>query len=570
MMAGSLGQAAGFSFSAGNSLIALFIPLLLIVPGLVAVRLGLWTARRENPFTQLEMLVLSALVSLASLFFIYVGFSIWLWQPAVSDNLQGQSLPWYVIGYCIHLLVAAATGMALSSFAYNYLLDNEARSRYDPWQYVFRQLTDPATIEVRTSSGLWIQGHLAKAEESTGTRDLLLTSANVLSHTRESNSQEIVNENITVPEEDRASTDSESTGAGDLHDQSVPSESDNSKGIESWENIDNSLDEEFKTNEEVQAALDDDSAGYIQLDGSSIEAVRVPDSPAVNTNEVYEELSDDDRVHKRAAQLGDEFGYFIIENRLRNFSRGLNRAAPRWAITVLLWVSMLVVTLSSVGIIEIDAMLGRHQAVLAWIGLITGISTVELLRYYWDSPIRWRNIPVGVGTLTPFIASIALVEWWVVGGWEIGFDIASIVAGLLGGITVGTVLHHLRDEYTATAAFAVTVMTSILLAFMSISSFGVDINSILGQSFFLLGAASALGLFCERIRVGKAGAYEDWATVLADTVALFLGIGAAGLGIWSIGIATTSGQSAYPTAVMIGFIAVLAGGAALHGVGKED
>jgi hypothetical protein len=380
MMVGLLGQAGGFSFSPGTSLIALFIPLLLVVPGLVAIRLGLWTARRENPFTQLETLVVSALVSLASLFLIYVGFSIWLWQPAVSDNLQGQSLPWYVIGYCIHMLVAAAIGMALGSFAYNYLLDNEARSRYDPWQYVFRQLTDSATIEVRTTSGLWIQGHLTKAEESMGTRDLLLTSADVLNHTPESGHQEVANEDIEVLDADAASTDSESTGSGDLRDQSVPSESTDNKGIEDWEDIDNSLDREFKADEEVKAALDDDSAGYIQLDGSAIEAVRVPDGPAVNTDEVYEELSDADRVHKRATLLGDEFGYFIIENRLRTYFAGLNRAASRWAITGLLWVAMLVVTFSSVGIFEIDGVLGRHRAVLSWIGFLTGISTDELLR----------------------------------------------------------------------------------------------------------------------------------------------------------------------------------------------
>lgn len=563
MIAGVVGQAGGFSFSPGTSLIALFIPLLLIVPGLVAVRTGLWTARRENPFTQLETLVVSALVSLASLLLIYIGFSVWLWKPAVLDNLQGQSLPWYIAGYCIHIVVTAAIGIAVGSFAYNYLLDNEARSRYDPWQYVFRQLTNSATIEVRTASGLWIRGHLTKAEASTGTRDLLLTSATVLGHTPEDTQQERPGDTAQFDEE-AASTGSALTKVNDRDDQSAQAEDADSEGID-WENIDNSLDEEFKTDEEVKNALKNDSAGYLQLDGSAIEAVQVPDGPAVNTDEVYEELSDADRVHKRAALLGEEFGYFIIEDLLRNSLAGLNRGASRWAVTGFLWIAILAVTFGSVGILESDSLPGMHRAALAWIGLLTGISMTELLRYHRGTPMQWRNLPVNIGALTLFIASAAVVEWWVVGEWAVVVDIAIIVIGLLGGVTVGTVLHHLRDEYTATVALAVTAVTTILLASVSVHAFSVSITPVFGQTLVLVGVASLFGLFCERIRVGQAGAYEDWATVLADIISTALGVVAAGLGIWSMAVATSTGQTGYLTAVVLGFLAILAGGVALHG-----
>ena len=569
MIADIIGQAGGFSFSPQTSLIALFIPLLLIVPGLVAVRLGLWTARRENPFTQLETLVMSALVSLCSLLLMYVGFSVWLWEPVVLDNLQGQSLPWYITGYLIHIVAAAVLGMTIGSFAYNYLLDNEARSRYNPWQYVFRQLIDSATIEVRTASGIWIRGHLTKAEESTGTRDLLLTSATVLHDTLEGDRKKAPNENIGISEEGEVPIDSESTDAENIHHQPDPVEKGKKGGIDNWKHIDNSLDEEFKTNDKVRDALDNDSAGYIQLDGTAIEAVRVPDGPSVNTNEIYEELSDSDRVHKRTALLGREFGYFIIEDRLRNLIVRLNRAASRWIITGLLWATMLAVTLGSAGVIEVGSMLGSHQAILSWLGLLTGVSIVELLRYYLDTPIEWRGIPISVGVLTPFIVGVALVEWWVVRDWPSVFNIISATVGLLGGITIGTVVHHLRNQYTATAALAVTAIIAVQMAFVSAYAFGAGMTPTFGRPFVVVGFASTFGLFCERIRIGKAGAYEDWATVLADTVATCLGISAAGLGIWSVGVAMSTGQAGYLTSIILGFIAVLAGAAAIHGVDER-
>ncbi|WP_152419798.1 DUF6338 family protein [Natrialba hulunbeirensis] len=561
-----VGQTGGVSFSPADGIITLFIPLLLVVPGLVAVRLGLWTARRENPFTQLETLVVSALVSLASLFFIYVGLSIWHWHPTVLSDIQSQSLPWFVIGYCVHVFVAACTGMALGSFAYNYLLDNEARSRYDPWQYVFRQLTDSATIDVRTTSGLWVRGHLTKAEESTETRDLLLTSVNFLDKTPERDPHEAANQSTETLDRNSMTTDSKSSEIQDHDERPILAERTDDTNTGSWETIEQNLDEYFEANDEIQAALDDNSAGYMQLDGAAIEAIRVPDSTDVNTNEVYEELSNTDRVHKRAALLGDEFGYFSIEACLRSYCAGLNRAILRWIITLLLWITMLIVTIGSVGVIEISGEVSVHRAGLTWIALCTGISTVELIQHYSDSPMQWAEIPRRIGALTPFIASVLVIEWWVVGNWEILLDALAVLAGLLGGVTVGTVLHHLRDEYTATAALAVGIISTSLLALVTLYAFRVVVKPAVGQTLLLVAGAGTLGLFCERIRVGKAGAYEDWATVLADTVAMALAIGAAGLVFWSVGIASSPGTPGFFAAVILASIGFLAGGAALHGV----
>jgi|AntDeeMinimDraft_4_1070355.scaffolds.fasta_scaffold01790_4 hypothetical protein len=566
MTAALVAQTGGFSFSPGTSIIALFIPLLLVVPGLVAVRLGLWTARRENPFTQLESLVVSALVSLASLFVLYAGLSVWYWRPIIVGDIQGQSLPWFVIGYGIHIAIAACTGMALGSFAYNYVLDNEARSRYDPWQYVFRQLTESATIEVRTTSGLWVRGHLTKAEASTGTRDLLLTSVDVLNHTVERTPADPVERDAEGPGEEVSTPDSGLAGSGGETESPQADTQTKDSGGAFWENIDEG--KYFETNEEVIEALERDSAGYVQIDGSAVEAVRVPNGPDVNTEEVYEELSDTDRVHKRAALLGDEFGYFKIEGRLRNYCAHLNHATSRWALLFLFWMVTLVVTVGSIGGAGIGGSVGVQRAVLAWSALLTGMSCVELLRYYPESQIRGAKISHAATAIISFATGVLAIKWWIVRDLGVVFDVAAVFAGLCSGVLVSTVLIHLREEYTTTAALAVSIAATSLLALISFASFRVVLEPVIGQALLLVTVASSLGLFCERIRVGEAGEYEDWATVLADSIAMGLAIGAAGLILWSSGLISYAGFSGVGIAAVLCIISVLAGGAAFHGVSE--
>lgn len=491
-------QNAGISLTPSKTLAALFIPLLLIIPGVAGLQVSLWTTRRRNSFSQLERLVLSALISLGSLFVLYAGGSVFLWELIDFNSISNFSLFQVVCGYILHFATAAVVGVLAGTFVYNYYLGNSPGSMYDSWGYLFNRRDEGDKVLVRTSSGLWLEGHVHQVREDGESRDLLLSGVDVHSS--------LEDQPATQQLEPNRSSNSTS-------DEDIEINED-----DPFDKIDEEMDEEFKRDYGLMDSNATEQLQFLHLEESEIEAVGQEKSV---TEGFDEEVSAKDRLQRRTGSIASTFGYKAMERWLvTQFNRANSeRGRVLSSITLILglWATL-----------TFPAMIGELTGVPpTFITALVSISTftlgyTEFLRYDLSFAMPRLNSVIWTLLLGVVLAVGSLVLIFIWPQSPTRLLIGGLVAGSLASVPVSLVISQIRYRYTETVSLTVTVVILACIGIAVPIAGGYVLPRAYGQSLILFGVSGGVALFVERIRVGQPGPFEEWPRVLADILAIAL------------------------------------------------
>lgn len=160
--------------SLGGTTLLLF--LLFIAPGLLGLKTRLWVSRRPTEYDRIDIIVFSVIFSISSLILLYLSWSYLRWEFITGDTVRRISLAQFLGIYILHVLQCLVIGVAAGSFAHNYIEDNRIRDLYNSWEFAFQYVHSAIDVDVKTSDGHWIRGHVIQYETTDGVRDLILSS----------------------------------------------------------------------------------------------------------------------------------------------------------------------------------------------------------------------------------------------------------------------------------------------------------------------------------------------------------------------------------------------------------
>lgn len=500
-------QSTGISLTPSRTLIALFIPLLLIIPGVAGLQVSLWTTRRTDTFSQLERLVLSALISLGSLFLLYVVWSVIRWTPVSYEMISTLSLVAVVCGYILHFATAAFVGVIAGSFAYNYYLGNSPSSMYDSWEYLFTLRNEGDDVKIRTTSGLWLKGHVHQVMNNGTSRDLLLDNVEVLALTETQATQEGEGESA-----------SDESGQQDDTQQEI-SEDDSFEELEA--KLDEQIDSQLQDYSEVEDARSTKQLQYLHLEGSEIEAIGQNEDI---TEGFDEEIDAMDRLQRRTGSIASVFGYESLELGLVALFR---RANSKWGrlLTSLTFVLTMGITVgfqapveTIVGVPSTDILTVVAVALLTMVYLEFGQSLLDS----GEQNLRRLSKGFAVGTtLVGFVFIVVSVTRYPM--WR---SLGAVGAGILAAVPVSSVVNRIRHQYTQTISVTTTVIILACIGIAVPAISGHTIPPTYGQTLIGLGVCAGIVLFIERIRTGQPEPFQEWPRVLADILAIGFAVSA--------------------------------------------
>lgn len=506
-------QSAGISLTPSKPLAALFIPLLLIIPGVVGLQISLWTTRRRNSFSQLERLVLSALISLGSLFVLYAGGSVFIWELVDFNSVSSSSLFKVVCGYVLHFATAAVVGALAGSFVYNYYLGNSPGSMYDSWGYLFNRRDEGDRVQVRTTSGLWLVGHVHQVREDGESRDLLLSGVDV--------HPSIEDQPVTQQSESDQSSNPTNDGGIDINDDHT---------FDDFDKIDEEMDKEFKRDYGLEDSNATEKLQFLHLDESKIEAVGQKNSV---TEGFDEEVSAKDRLQRRTGSIATVFGYEAIERWLVTQFNRANSERGRLLSSLPLILGLWATLMFPARIGELTGIPPTFVTALVSISAFT-LGYTEILQYDFGLIVHRLGTVIRTLLLGVVMAVGSMVVIFIWPQSPTRLLVGGLVAGSLASLPVSLVISQIRYRYIETVSLMVTV---VILACIGISVpivSGHVLPQAYGQSLILLGVSGGIALFVERIRVGQPGPFEEWPRVLADILAIVLAASGAVLIIYTV------------------------------------
>lgn len=151
-------MAAVAQVSVGVSLVRTFLfPILFLTPGLLALRVALWTARLGNVLSRLQKVAYSVVLSTASVFVMYLGWSLLRWELLSPDD----TVPFwtFVVAVPVHLLLTGLIGVTAGASIHNYVETGRRLDETDNWEFALSRYSDDEVV-VRTCGGKEVQGEL--------------------------------------------------------------------------------------------------------------------------------------------------------------------------------------------------------------------------------------------------------------------------------------------------------------------------------------------------------------------------------------------------------------------------
>lgn len=531
----SLLQGTGLSLTPSKTFLALFIPLLLVIPGVVGLQISLWTTRRTDTFSQLEKLVLSALISLTSLFILYVGWSVILWDLIGYEYISDFSLFQVVCGYVLHFATAGLVGLLAGSFTYNYYLGNTPGRMYDSWEYLFEQRHEEDDVKIRTVSGLWLKGHVNQVEDDGTIRDLLLDNVEVLVPPEKSVSEEKGAELSSIR------PDHEETEKPEINEE------------DSIDELDSKIDAEFEDDYNLGDSTSTEQLQFLHLEGSEIEAIG---QEGDITEGFDEELDGKDRLQRRTGSIASVFGYSSIENWLGTQFNRANSGSGRFLTSLFLMLGLWTMLVYPAPIGEFVGIPPTFLISFITITILT-IGSTELLRYdlAFSKPTVVKLLQIlSIGALLT-ISSGAIVYYFA--QYSTHLLIGSVIAGSIASIPISLVITRVRHRYTETVSLTVTAVMIACIGLVVPTISGYYLPRAYGQTLIALGVGAGVVLFIERIRIGQAELFQDWPRVLADILAIGVAVSGAVLTIRAIsGLLEIAPSSLWGTIFMIIIVAI--------------
>lgn len=475
--------------NAGNVLFrSLLLPILFLAPGIPALRARRWAARREGTPPRLQAVVYGTLLSTASLVTIYAALSLWAWKPLTADSIKFTAPVLFTL-LPIHFLITAVYGLFAGEFQYNYYTGNRPRDLYDSWDFAFEQVCEQDDVLVKTTGGTWVSGRVVQHGSSTGTRDLLLSSAQLVDPADSANT-------TVVPENEPEVRPLYGSPGTFLVGDPPADRPEISDETERTEEVD--MDAVFDDSGDTSESASEETSNYVYVNEPDIETVVLSNEADLNP----EGPLGANRPGKVQAVVQS-----LIRDRLPSvpnlpsFIRPFGTALSVLSVIVLL------------GLPWISQLFTYRQALYG--AFCVSFLTAVLVVYRTETvnpTLRCRASRLGINILWILVVIGAIVGVVHVAAGRPTMTVP-VAEGFIAGSLLMTVHTGISETFDRTAAgFSSGLALSIVTGTAAWTELGG--SQLVGQGFALVGLLLSSSLVVDRLRVGTPSAYERWSKVL--------------------------------------------------------
>lgn len=462
---------------------SLLLPLVFLAPGVPALRLKRWAARRNGRPPRFQLIVYGTLLSGASLVTLYFGVS-WLnWELVTVKTLDELSLFEELLLFVAHLALTCVYGLLAGEVQYNYGSGNLPRDLYDSWDFAFEKVYQGGDVVLKTTGGTWIRGRVVQSGSSEEKQDLLFESARVLDAPRDgvtsvSSTQESTPEVYYNGYE--ALRQTESTDEG-------PEETDSADELSGMDKI------------VAEDSIKTPAGNYVQIEEENIEAVILCGGTDMNPEA---EIADEKNAAAQTIIQELTESSFQIP---RLSTDRLNGHGTALLVLVLASVTVSVFLLSA-----LDSLFSAMTLPLLCLGTLSATATILYFRTKTLDLCVGRISSVGSGkTLGAFVVLTLPVLVW----YRPVTEATPLLSGVLVGTAFATLHLSVADDFDSTSASLLTVLGIIL-----VSSAAVWFKPWATEWMWRLVSFVAFGivvlLTVDRLRKGTPSSYDRWSEVV--------------------------------------------------------
>jgi hypothetical protein len=154
----------------------LILPILLLLPGLLGLKVFLYRADRVDAYSRLDAIIYSIGISIVSFLLLYGAYGLYLWSFPTFQDVQFSSLPLLIGLYLGHVGVSSALGYVAGRVSNRRDSGGRDTTRKEIWDYAFDEIYSDSRVRVFTNAGSEIEGTVVRAGQPLQSRDLILAS----------------------------------------------------------------------------------------------------------------------------------------------------------------------------------------------------------------------------------------------------------------------------------------------------------------------------------------------------------------------------------------------------------
>jgi len=161
--------------------------IILLVPGLLAVKIFLAITREVDRYSRLTAVVYSLGFAILSVLTLYIGISLLHWSFITAEELNSLTIPNLIWAYFVHTLLALSYGFVFGQARViadkrgyiDGLVDSipnleEMDAREELWDLTFSDIYSDSEIRIVTQEGDILQGEVMRSGTKAQERDLLI------------------------------------------------------------------------------------------------------------------------------------------------------------------------------------------------------------------------------------------------------------------------------------------------------------------------------------------------------------------------------------------------------------
>lgn len=459
---------------------SLLLPLVFLAPGVPALRLKRWAARRSGRPPRFQLIVYGTLLSGASLVTLYFGVS-WLnWKLVTVKMVNCLSLFEGLLLFVAHLGLTCVYGILTGEAQYNYRTGNRPRDLYDSWDFAFEKVYQGGDVVLKTTRGTWIRGRVVQNGSSEEKQDLLFESAGVVAPETD--------ESVAVIAGEDSRPELQYEKSGRLR---------SGKSVKEFSDMNEVVD----NGEDVQRKADN----YVYIDKSNIETVVF-----CGGTEMDPESEIGAGTPGAAQELLGALVQWTFEppNLPQNPLRGYG-----WVLLPMTLASAVI----ALGVVPAQFRLSSLETVQ--FSSLVGVVAASVTTLYGQTE-RFRrpkcvmNVDIGAHRTLYGFGAVA-----VIGSYSsvLFFEIVPLFVGTVVGVTITTVHLGLSKRFDLSTALCSLILAStpILVSFVWVNT---AMSSQFGRPVSLLWVATAAVLAINRLCIGTPSSYDGWSDVARYTV----------------------------------------------------
>jgi len=477
---------------------ALLFPILFLAPGLLALPPALWTARLGDTLSRLQKVVYSVVLSTASVFGLYLGWSLLRWEFLSPDDTIAF---WtFVVVIPVHFFLTGVIGVTAGAFIHNYVETGRRLHETDNWEFALSRYGDDEVV-VRTCGGKEVRGEVV--DTAVFDREEGLEASQ--SDTDGLNTAGVdTSEGILLTDPSVADPEDEKKVEG-MYSGEQEQSSEQGESSEQAESSEQEVNADSPSDNTESLHLSDEDTNYAYFPRDDVEGILFLDKL---TEEKGPRLSRDDRAQEFLGDVMDELAP-------QKLTPDIPRRLHRWLYRLFL-IIILIVSASWNPISESfwQTPLGVGEALLSIKALVATFATVLLIDEFGSTRCRqWLTFGLLVTSwLVPLTLSYLLLS---------PLDSLSLLSGTVLGLVLSAAYSYTTRQYGWRPAAYTTLAVFSFASLSHTFQFGVWPQAV--EQLSATGVVFWTGaLLVNRLRVGDGSGFDDTAKVTADGVVWLL------------------------------------------------